>query len=98
MEIRDNRDRRDRDRDKDKQQKKERTYGAPKRYCRFCGDSNNKIEYKEPKLLQPFISEKGKIVPRRLTGNCAYHQRRVMEAVKRARTLAFLSFDTGPSE
>ena len=72
--------------------------GGGKRYCRFCVDANNKIEYKEPKLLAPFISERGKIVPRRLTGNCAYHQRRVMDAVKRARILALVAFDSGPSE
>jgi len=91
-------ERRERDKDRDREKPAKRTFSTSKRYCRFCVDSNNKIEYKEPKLLHPFISEKGKIVPRRLTGNCAFHQRRVMEAVKRARILAFLSFDSGPSE
>ncbi|MBI2082627.1 MAG: 30S ribosomal protein S18 [Deltaproteobacteria bacterium] len=63
-----------------------------KKSCRFCADPKMMIDYKEPKLLQPFTSERAKILPRRMTGNCAFHQRRVTEAVKRARILAMLPF------
>ncbi len=65
-----------------------------KRICRFCCDPYLFIDYKEARLLSPFVNERGKIVPRRITGNCAYHQRVVMAAVKRARILAFLPYTT----
>jgi small subunit ribosomal protein S18 len=63
-----------------------------KKVCRFCSDHQIYLDYKEPKLLVSFVTERGKIIPRRVTGNCAYHQRRVQEAVKRARLLALLPF------
>ncbi|MDO8461417.1 MAG: 30S ribosomal protein S18 [Deltaproteobacteria bacterium] len=63
-----------------------------KKACRFCSDALISMDYKEPKFLTFFVSERGKIVPRRLTGNCAFHQRRITEAVKRARILALLPF------
>lgn len=63
-----------------------------KRSCRFCADYKIMIDYKEAKLLLPFTTDRAKIVPRRMTGNCAYHQRRVTEAIKRARILALLPF------
>ncbi|HEX5036514.1 MAG TPA: 30S ribosomal protein S18 [bacterium] len=63
-----------------------------KKVCRFCSDHQIYLDYKEPKLLLSFVTERGKIIPRRVTGNCAYHQRRVQEAVKRARLLALLPF------
>jgi small subunit ribosomal protein S18 len=63
-----------------------------KKVCRFCSDHQIYLDYKEPKLLLAFVTERGKIIPRRVTGNCAYHQRRVQEAVKRARLLALLPF------
>ncbi|MBI2980787.1 MAG: 30S ribosomal protein S18 [Deltaproteobacteria bacterium] len=63
-----------------------------KRSCRFCADYKIVIDYKEAKLLLPFTTDRAKIVPRRMTGNCAYHQRRVTEAIKRARILALLPF------
>lgn len=65
-----------------------------KKVCKFCADPKFPLDYKEPKILFPFVSDRGKIVPRRVTGNCAYHQRRVQEAVKRARVLALLPFTT----
>ncbi len=61
-----------------------------KKVCRFCADPHMPIDYKEPKLLMPFTTERGKVIPRRVTGNCAFHQRRVDEAVKRARILALM--------
>lgn len=72
--------------------------GAPRRRfgrrkgCRFCADNTLTIDYKEVRTLRYFISERGKIVPRRISGNCATHQRKVTEAIKRARNIALLSF------
>lgn len=77
--------------------------GAPRRRfmrrkgCRFCADSSIKIDYKEVRTLRYFISERGKIVPRRISGNCAEHQRKVTEAIKRARNIALLPFTAGHS-
>ena len=63
-----------------------------KRSCRFCRDENMKMDYKDPRMLRMFISERGKILPRRLTGNCAKHQRVVTTAVKRARILSTVPY------
>jgi small subunit ribosomal protein S18 len=62
--------------------------------CRFCADSSLKIDYKEPKILTIFTSERGKIIPRRISGNCAKHQRMLALAIKRARNIALLPFTT----
>ena len=70
--------------------KKER---RPKRkVCNFCADKVNDINYKDTTRLRKFISERGKILPRRISGNCAKHQRGVTVAVKRARIIALLPF------
>lgn len=61
-----------------------------RKVCRFCAEKNLTIDYKEPRTLRYFISERGKIVPRRISGNCAKHQREITEAIKRARNLALL--------
>ena len=63
-----------------------------KRVCRFCVDKALLIDYKDPQLLKYFISERGKVVPRRISGNCAFHQRKVMLGIKRARNIALLPF------
>jgi small subunit ribosomal protein S18 len=63
-----------------------------RRVCRFCADSALKIDYKDVKLLGHFITERGKIIPRRISGNCATHQRELMTAVKRARQVALLPY------
>lgn len=63
--------------------------------CRFCADNALKIDYKETRNLRYFISERGKIVPRRISGNCAEHQRKVTLAIKRARNIALLPFTSG---
>lgn len=63
-----------------------------RKVCRFCADKDFKMDYKSPKLLGLFITERGKIIPRRITGNCALHQRALTTAVKRARTLALIPF------
>lgn len=62
-----------------------------KKVCRFC-TQKLKIDYKETDVLRRFVTERGKILPRRITGNCAKHQRAVAEAVKRARIIALLPF------
>jgi small subunit ribosomal protein S18 len=66
-----------------------------KKFCRFCTDSNIKIDYKNPMILNNFVTERGKIMPRRITGNCASHQRELTVAIKRARTIAIMPFITG---
>lgn len=85
---------RPRENDKEKGKgKAPKKFGTPrKKICRMCADPQFVLDYKEPKLLGVFVSERGKLVPSRLTGNCAFHQRRVAEAVKRARTLALLPY------
>ena len=61
-----------------------------RKVCRFCAEKNLTIDYKEPRTLRYFITERGKIVPRRISGNCAKHQREITEAIKRARNIALL--------
>lgn len=63
-----------------------------RKLCRFCKDKIKYIDYKDVKLLERFITERGKIVSRRVSGNCAKHQRRLAEAIKRARIMALLPF------
>lgn len=65
-----------------------------RKVCRFCSDSNLAIDYKDPRLLRLFTSERGKITPRRISGNCARHQRILTLAIKRARNIALLPFTT----
>ena len=60
--------------------------------CRFSADSSLKLDYKEPNILRMFITERGKIVPRRISGNCAKHQRQLTTSIKRARNIAMLPF------
>lgn len=63
-----------------------------KKICRFCADKNVPIDYKDPQTLKYFITDRGKIVPRRISGNCAKHQRKVSLAIKRARMVALMPF------
>jgi small subunit ribosomal protein S18 len=72
---------------------KRRTF-ARRKVCRFCADSTMKIDYKDYQTLRLFTSERGKIIPRRISGNCARHQRKVTRAIKRARNIALLPFTT----
>ncbi len=65
-----------------------------RKICRFCADSDLRIDYKDPKTLRYFVTERGKIVPRRISGNCAKHQRELTQAVKRARQIALLPYTT----
>ena len=81
-------------------QKAERPDGAMKRrpirrrkkVCVFCSDSSNVIDYKDVNKLKRYVSERGKILPRRITGNCAKHQRALTVAVKRARHISLLPY------
>jgi small subunit ribosomal protein S18 len=63
-----------------------------RKICRFCVDNSMEIDYKNPKALKQFITERGKIIPRRITGTCAKHQRKLTVAIKQARQIALLPF------
>jgi len=63
-----------------------------KKVCKFCTDKTLAIDYKDVMRLQKFVTEKGKIVPRRVSGNCAYHQRMLARTIKRARQMALMLF------
>lgn len=69
-----------------------RKFFRRKKVCRFCVEKIDDINYKDVRLLQQFVAERGKIVPRRLTGVCTPHQRRLTTAIKRARNIALLPF------
>ena len=66
-----------------------------RRVCRYCADKELTIDYKDPQALKYFVTERGKIVPRRISGSCAKHQRAITTAIKRARVMALLPFTTG---
>ena len=63
-----------------------------RKVCVFCSDSNQVIDYKDVNLLKKYVSERGKILPRRITGNCAKHQRELTVAIKRARHVALMPY------
>ena len=63
-----------------------------RKVCRFCTDPNAAIDYKDPKGLRYFITETGKVIPMRISGNCAKHQRAVAVAIKRSRQLALMPY------
>ncbi|HSF33229.1 MAG TPA: 30S ribosomal protein S18 [Candidatus Tectomicrobia bacterium] len=63
-----------------------------KKICRFCSDKVTDIDYKDIKRLRNLITERGKIIPRRISGNCARHQRQLGIAIKRARNIALMPF------
>ena len=67
-------------------------YFRRKKVCRFCVDKIDDINYKDLRLLSSFISERGKITPRRISGVCTPHQKRLSQAIKQARNIALLSF------
>jgi len=69
-----------------------RNYVRKKKVCRFCVDRVDYIDYKKADALAPFIQERGKILPRRMTGTCARHQRWLTVAIKRAQNIALLPF------
>jgi small subunit ribosomal protein S18 len=63
-----------------------------KKVCRFCEEKTDHIDYKDTKKLQRYLTERGKILPRRVTGTCAKHQRALTASIKRARIMALLPF------
>ncbi len=69
-----------------------RKYFRRKKVCKFCVEKIDSINYKDVRLLSGFVAESGKIVPRRLTGVCTPHQRRLTDAIKQARNIALLPF------
>ncbi len=71
--------------------KRRRVY-VRRKVCRFCADKNLVMDYKDADLLRHFITEHGKILPRRITGTCAKHQRKLTTAIKNARIMALIPF------
>ena len=74
--------------------KRERGRRGKRRVCSFCVDKATAIDYKEIPKLKKYVTERGKILPRRISGNCAHHQRILTIAIKRARNIALLPFST----
>lgn len=74
--------------------KRERGRRGKRRVCSFCVDKATAIDYKEIPKLKKYVTERGKILPRRISGNCAHHQRILTVAIKRARNIALLPFST----
>ena len=72
--------------------KRDRNRRPKRKVCSFCADKIEHIDYKDVAKLRRFISERGKILPRRISGNCACHKRQVTVAIKRARNIALLPF------
>lgn len=72
--------------------RRERGRRPKKRVCAFCVDKVESLDYKETNKLKRYITERGKILPRRITGNCARHQRQLTVAIKRARIAALMPF------
>jgi small subunit ribosomal protein S18 len=79
---------------KDKGKKKRRRAFPRRKVCRFCADKKARIDYRDPNSLKFFVTERGKIIPRRISGNCAYHQRKVAKAIKQARQIALLPYSS----
>ncbi|HZT77869.1 MAG TPA: 30S ribosomal protein S18 [Vicinamibacterales bacterium] len=78
----------------DKGQGQRRTLFRRRKVCKFCADKIDDINYKDVKLIMPFVPERGKILPRRISGTCAMHQRKLQTAIKRARQIALVPYVT----
>ena len=85
---------RDKDKDKDKDKAGRRGFFRRRRVCKFCVEKMDYINYKDVRLLAPFIPERGKIQPRRISGVCATHQRALQTSIKRARQIALVPYVT----
>jgi small subunit ribosomal protein S18 len=85
---------RGRDKDKDKAKGERRTFSRRRRVCKFCAERIDYINYKDVRQLAGFIPERGKLQPRRISGTCATHQRKLQVAIARARQLALLPYVT----
>jgi small subunit ribosomal protein S18 len=79
-------------RGQENRKRKKKVFFRRPKVCRFCADKISTVDYKDVKFLQQYIVERSKILPRRISGNCAKHQRIVQQAVKRARHIALLPF------
>ena len=76
----------------ERSERPQRARRPKKKVCLFCVDKVDSIDYKDTAKLRRYVSERGKIVPRRISGNCAKHQRQLTTAIKRARIIALLPF------
>ena len=83
-----------RDRRGTKKPRKTTVRRGKKKYCQFCADKTKYLDYKDVAMLRKFISERGKIRARRVTGNCSQHQRLVATAIKNAREMALLPYSS----
>ena len=72
-------------------------YFRRRKFCRFCADKDLPLDYKRPDILRDYITERGKIIARRITGTCAKHQRLLSTEIKRARQMALLFYTAGHS-
>ena len=79
-----------------KARKQQKRMFVRRKMCRFCADTTLTIDYKDAKTLRLFVMETGRIIPQRISGNCALHQRRLSLAVKRARQLALIAHQAQP--
>ncbi|KXO15767.1 30S ribosomal protein S18 [Peptoniphilus sp. GNH] len=70
----------------------QRRFRSRRKVCAFCQDKEKEIDYKDVQTLKRFISDRGKILPRRITGSCAKHQRKITQEIKRARQIALLPY------
>jgi len=73
-------------------QNRRKRFFRRRKVCRFCADPSLAIDYKDPRTLRFFTTERGKIIPGRVSGNCAKHQRQLTTAIKRARTIALMPY------
>jgi small subunit ribosomal protein S18 len=78
----------------DKEKGQRRTLFRRRKVCKFCADKIDDINYKDVKVIGPFVPERGKILPRRISGTCAMHQRKLQTAIKRARQIALIPYVT----
>ncbi len=72
--------------------RKRKQFYVRRKVCRFCADAKLPIDYKDVNTLKQFVTERGKIIPRRISGNCARHQRHLTRAIKQARLLALMPY------
>ena len=70
----------------------QRRFRSRRKVCQFCADKNKEIDYKDTQTLKKYISDRGKILPRRISGNCSKHQREMTKAIKRARQVALIPY------
>ena len=71
-----------------------RKFTPKRKFCRFCADKSLPLDYKRPDILKDFVTERGKIIARRVTGTCAKHQRRLTTEIKRSRQMALMFYTT----